>query len=62
MEMEQMMVRLLAEMKTNQAKTNVNLMEIREEMRASQELQKEETVGKVDGHHERMMARMDSQL
>jgi hypothetical protein len=58
MEMEQMKACLLAEMKTNQAKTNANLME----MRASQELLKEEMLAKLDGHHERMMTRMDFQL
>jgi hypothetical protein len=30
--------------------------------RAGQELLKEETVAKLDAHHKRMMARMESQL
>jgi tRNA/tmRNA/rRNA uracil-C5-methylase (TrmA/RlmC/RlmD family) len=72
MELEQMMARLLAEirtktekmhanqaeMKANHAKTHANLRE----MRAGQELLKEEMLVKLDAHHERMMARMDSQL
>jgi cytochrome c553 len=33
-----------------------------EEMRASQELLKEEVLAKLDAHYERMMARMGSQL
>jgi hypothetical protein len=57
-----------AEMKANQAKTGTNLRE----MRADRELLKEEMLAKMeanqkrwmlrDAHHERMMARMDSQL
>jgi hypothetical protein len=47
-----------AEMKTSQAKTHANL----KEMRAGQELLKEEMLVKLDDHHKRMMARMDSQL
>jgi hypothetical protein len=54
--MEEMMACLLAEMKINQAKTNANL----KEMRVSQKLLKEEMLAKLNGHHERMMARMDS--
>jgi hypothetical protein len=38
-----------AEMKINQAKTDASLREMKEEMLA-----------KLDAHHERMMARMDS--
>jgi hypothetical protein len=62
MEMEQVMARMLAEMKaeirTNQAQTAANLRE----MRAGQELLEEEMPTKLDAHHERMMARMGSQL
>jgi hypothetical protein len=64
-----MMVRLLAEIRTNQAKTeasqaktDANLKEIKEAMRAGQKLLKEEMVTKFDAHHERMIARIDSQL
>jgi hypothetical protein len=59
----------LAEVRTSQEKTNVNLKEIRagqehlkEEMRAGQEPLKEEMLAKLDAHHKRMMARMDSWL
>jgi hypothetical protein len=45
-------------MNTNQAKTDATLRE----MRAGQELLKEEMLAKLDVHHERMMAGMDSQL
>jgi hypothetical protein len=72
-EMEQMMACLLAEMKTNQARTAASLKEMKEEMRAGQELLKEEmltkmetdeerTDAKLDAHHERMMAGMNSEL
>jgi hypothetical protein len=42
----------------------VSQQHLKEQMRASQELLKEEMLAKlhVDAHHERMMARMDSQL
>jgi hypothetical protein len=73
MEMEQMMARLPGEIKTgirsNQAKTDyiqakadAKLREMREEMRAGQELLKEEMLAKLDAPEKRMMARMDSQL
>jgi hypothetical protein len=63
------MAHLLAEMESNQAKADTNL----KEMRASQELLKEEMLAKMESnqermdaklhaHHERRMARMDSQL
>jgi hypothetical protein len=47
MEMEIMMARLLAEIKTNQDNTDENLKEIREQMRADQELLKEELLAKL---------------
>jgi hypothetical protein len=66
MEIEQMMARLpveiKAEIRTNQAKTDVNLREMREEMTSGQELLTEELLAKLDVHHERMMASMDTQL
>jgi hypothetical protein len=91
MEMQQMMKRLLAKMDTNpaemianQAKTDTDLREMREEImagletmiqsnqeetdanlkeiRAGQELLKEEMLAKLEAHHKRMMTRMDSQL
>jgi hypothetical protein len=37
MDSEQMMARLLDDMKTNQAKTDANLKELKEEMRAGQD-------------------------
>jgi hypothetical protein len=39
-----------------------NLREMREEMKAGQEFLKEEMLTKLDAHHERMMAGIDSQL
>jgi predicted glycosyltransferase len=51
MEMEQMMTRLLAEIRTN-----------RKEMRAVQEHLKEEMMAKLNAHYERIMTRTDSQL
>jgi hypothetical protein len=67
--MEQMMERLLAkmdanqaQMKVNQTKTDSNLREMREEMKVGQEFLKEGMLTKLDTHHERMMAGMDSQL
>jgi hypothetical protein len=51
MEKEQMMTRLLAEIRTN-----------REEMRAGQEHLKEEMMVKLNAHYEWMMAGTDSQL
>jgi hypothetical protein len=66
MEMEEMMACLLAKMKpeirTNQAKADDNLKEMMEDMTASQELLKEEMLAKLNAHHKRVMARMDSQL
>jgi hypothetical protein len=50
------------EVKPNQAKIDASLREVREETRADQELLKEEMLAKLNAHHERMMARMDSQL
>jgi hypothetical protein len=68
-EVEQMMACLLAEVRTNreklavsEAKPDASLREVREEMRACQELLKEEMLGKLDAYHERMIARMDSWL
>jgi hypothetical protein len=65
MEVEQMTACLLAEIRTsrvkmnaNQAKADTNLRE----MRAGQEVVKQEMLAKLDAHHERMMVRMDSWL
>jgi hypothetical protein len=58
MGMQQMMECLLAKIDANQAKTEA----IIREFRADQEPLKEEILAKLDVHHERMMARMDSQL
>jgi hypothetical protein len=46
MEGEQMMARLLPEMESNQAKTNANL----KEMKAGQELLKEEMLAKMEAN------------
>jgi rubrerythrin len=77
MEMEQMMARLLAEMKaqtrTNQAKVDASLNKMKEEMTARleamiqknqerMETNQEKMMDKLDDHHERMMARMDFQV
>jgi valyl-tRNA synthetase len=48
---EQMMARLLAEIRTN-----------REEMRAGQEHMKEEMMAKLNAHYKRMIVRIHSQL
>jgi hypothetical protein len=53
---EQMMSRLLAEMKTNQAKMDTSL----KEMRAGQELLKEKMLAKVETNQERMGAKTDA--
>jgi hypothetical protein len=67
--MEEMMTSLLAEIsinrektKTNQAKTDANLEEIKEEMRTGQKLLKEEMLEKLETNQERMMITMDTQL
>jgi hypothetical protein len=52
------LAKIKAEVETNKAKTGTNLRE----MRASQELLKEEILAKLHACHERMMARMDFQL
>jgi hypothetical protein len=61
-----MMERLLGEIKpgikTNHAKSGASIRKMRGEMRAGQELLKEEMLAKMEPHHERMMTRMDSQL
>jgi hypothetical protein len=61
-EMKQMMACPLAEITTeigtNQAKTHATLRELR----ASQELLKEEMLAKLNVHYGKMMARMDPQL
>jgi hypothetical protein len=64
-EVEQMMVRLLAEvrtsgeeMKTNKAKTDANLRELR----GCRKLLKDEMLAKLYIYHERMTARMSPQL
>jgi hypothetical protein len=69
MEMQQMMERLLAKMdtnqaeiRTNQAKTDASLREMREVMLAKMETSQERMDAKIDPHHERMMAKMDYQL
>ena len=65
------MARLLDEMKSNQAKTDVNLKEMKEERTAAHELLKHDMLAKMranqewmdakrDVHRERMMAMMDS--
>jgi hypothetical protein len=70
---EQMMARLLAEMKTIQAKTDASLNEMKQELRVSQEHQEEGMLAKMetnqermdpklDAHHKWIIARMDSQL
>jgi hypothetical protein len=60
--MEQMMALLLAEIKTeirtNQAKTDSTLRELR----AGQEFLKEEMLAKLGIHYGRMMARVNSQV
>jgi hypothetical protein len=65
METERMMARLLAEIRNKQAKADANLRE----MRAGQELLKEEMLAKMETyqermevHHERVMAKMDSRI
>jgi hypothetical protein len=55
MEMEQMMAHLLAEIRTNQDKAAANLKKIKDEMMARLE-------AKINAHHERMMASLDSHL
>jgi hypothetical protein len=57
MEMEQTMAILLAEIRTDQVKVDTILKEIKEEMRAGKELLKEKILGKLNAHHERMMAK-----
>jgi hypothetical protein len=47
-----------AKIDANQEKTDANL----KELKADQEHLKEETMAKLDVHHERMMYRVDSQL
>jgi hypothetical protein len=54
--MEQILEHLLAKMDANQAKMDTNIRE----MRASQELLKEEMLSKLDAHYERTMPRMES--
>jgi hypothetical protein len=56
--MEQMMEYLVPVIE----KTDANVKEMRAEMRAGREHLKEEMLAKFDAHHERMMARIDSQL
>jgi hypothetical protein len=62
MEMEQMMARLLAEIKTdismNQAKMDATIRELR----AGQEFLKEEMLVKLGVHYGRIMARVNSQV
>jgi hypothetical protein len=63
--MEQIMARLLAEMRTNQEKTNANLKKMKanhEEVMAIMETNQEKMMAKLDARHERMVTRMDSQL
>jgi hypothetical protein len=55
---EEMTARLEIMMQNNQEKTDANLKEIR----AGQEHLKGKMLAKLDAHHERIMARMDSQL
>jgi hypothetical protein len=66
MKIDQIMERLLAEIRTNEAKGDANLKEMKEEMTARLEekidTNQEKMIAKFDAHHERMMARMDSQL
>jgi rubrerythrin len=68
-----MMVRLLAEIRTNQSKADVNVKGMNEEMtpgleamiQSNQErnhANQEQMMARLDINHERMMARMDSQL
>jgi hypothetical protein len=52
--MEQVMERLLAEIRTNQAKADVNLKELEEEMRAGQQLLKDEMLAKIETYQRRM--------
>jgi hypothetical protein len=62
MEMEQMKAHLLAEIKddikTNQGKADANLKEMKEEMRASQELLKDEMLAKMETNHEKVDAKI----
>jgi multidrug resistance efflux pump len=51
-----------ADIKTSQAKADASLREMREEVRVSQELLKEEILARSDAHHKRMMARVLFQL
>jgi hypothetical protein len=62
MEVEQMMAHLLAKMRTNQAKMDTNLTEIKEDIKTNQAKvganlreMKEEMKTKMDSHHEMLM-------
>jgi endo-alpha-1,4-polygalactosaminidase (GH114 family) len=65
------MERLLAKMEANQAKTDANLKEMKEEMTARleamiqtnqerMEVNQGNMMAKLDAHHDRTLARMDS--
>jgi hypothetical protein len=50
------------EIRTTEVNTNVNLKNMKEEISAGQNYLKEEMIAKLDARHERLMARMYSQL
>jgi thymidylate synthase len=69
MEMEQMtclLAKMKAEIRTKQAKADVNLTEMKGEMTARLDVMiqnnQERMMATLDAHHKRMIARLDSQL
>jgi hypothetical protein len=64
--MEKMMVGVQAEVTNNQAKADVNLKAIKEEMMArlkkKVDADEENMIAKLDAHHQRTTSKMHSQL